>query len=70
MNDRGRFVTSKEPMTTKLKVYQIRADFNEREIAVYAKFEPVIANTAITHQKLLPPFAYDRMTWIKPSFLW
>ena len=50
--------------------YEIRALYNAQHIAVYAAFCPSIADAAIKAQKLLPPFTYDRMTWIKPSYLW
>lgn len=50
--------------------YEIRALYDTRYIAVYAAFSPSIADVAIKSQKLLPPFTYDRMTWIKPSYLW
>lgn len=50
--------------------YEIRASYDERNIAVYAAFDSHIADVAIQQQKLLPPFLLDRMTWIKPSFLW
>jgi hypothetical protein len=59
-----------DQMTTKSGIFEIRADYNDKEIAVFAAFGSIIAEKAIASQKLLPPFAYDRMTWIKPSFLW
>jgi hypothetical protein len=49
---------------------EIRATFDKDTIIVYQAFDPAIAIPAIKHQKLMPPFSYDRMTWIKPSFLW
>lgn len=51
-------------------VYSINALFDQNAIAVYAAFDSSIANIAVARQQLLPPFSYDRMTWIKPSFLW
>ena len=57
-------------MATNQKKYQIRADYNDRTIAVYAAFDASIADVAVSQQKLLSPFSYQRMTWIKPSFLW
>ncbi|UII26730.1 DUF4291 domain-containing protein [Fulvivirga maritima] len=50
--------------------YEIRALYNDKSIAVYSAFSDSIADVAIQNQKLLPPFTYSRMTWIKPSFLW
>jgi hypothetical protein len=49
---------------------EIRATFDKDTITVYQAFDPSIAIPAVKHQKLMPPFSYDRMTWIKPSFLW
>lgn len=50
--------------------YEIRAKFDQKAISVYQAFSPSIATPALKHQKLVSPFAYDRMTWVKPSFLW
>lgn len=50
--------------------FEIRALYNDKSIAVYSAFSDSIADVAIQNQKLLPPFTYSRMTWIKPSFLW
>jgi hypothetical protein len=55
----------------KIEVEQIRADFDEKSITVYQAYSKDIANTAVLHQTFVsPPFKMDRMTWIKPSFLW
>lgn len=50
--------------------YEIRANYTEKHIAVYSAFSSSIADIALENQKLLPPFSYKRMTWIKPSYLW
>jgi hypothetical protein len=50
--------------------YQIRADFDEQTIVVYQAFSPAIAEPALAAQTFVPPFSFQRMTWIKPSFLW
>jgi len=50
--------------------YEIRAEYSDHVITVYQAFSPPIATPAIKHQKLVSPFSYRRMTWIKPSFLW
>lgn len=50
--------------------YEIRALYDTKNIALYAAFSPSIANVALKAQQLLPPFSYDRMTWVKPSYLW
>lgn len=50
---------------------QIRALFDEETITVYQAYSPAIAVPAAAAGTLLStPFKFDRMTWIKPSFLW
>jgi hypothetical protein len=50
---------------------QIRALFNTKTIRVYQAYSDAIANSALKHGTFFsPPFKMDRMTWIKPSFLW
>jgi Domain of unknown function (DUF4291) len=52
------------------ETHEIRATFDAQTITVYQAYDPAIANPALQQQKLVPPFLYGRMTWIKPSFLW
>ena len=50
---------------------QIRAEFNEHTIPVYQAYGNSIADSAIGLGTFIsPPFSMERMTWIKPSFLW
>ena len=49
---------------------QIRAVFDNETITVYQAYTAAIAIPAVENQKFVPPFKMDRMTWIKPSFLW
>jgi hypothetical protein len=49
---------------------QIRALYDDRTIRVYQAYSDTIADAALSHQTFAPPFKMDRMTWIKPSFLW
>lgn len=50
---------------------QIRAKFDKETIRVYQAFSNTIAADAIKTGKFVSPqFKLDRMTWIKPSFLW
>ncbi|NIG55734.1 DUF4291 domain-containing protein [Chitinophaga sp. Cy-1792] len=49
---------------------QIRAVYDEETITVYQAYSPKIGILAVEHQRFIPPFKMDRMTWIKPSFLW
>lgn len=49
---------------------EIRADYDDRSIVVYQAYSPHIAEPALAAQRFVPPFKMERMTWIKPSFLW
>ena len=50
---------------------QIRAVYTETTVRVYQAYSNVIADSAVKHQTFMPPsFKFERMTWIKPSFLW
>jgi len=50
--------------------FEIRAEYDADTISIYQAFSKAIALPAIKHQRLVEPFLVDRMTWIKPSFLW
>jgi hypothetical protein len=49
---------------------EIRADFDRETIVIYQAYAPNIAEAALEAQRFVPPFSFNRMTWIKPSFLW
>jgi hypothetical protein len=49
---------------------QVRAVFDETTLIVYQAYSPQIADAALAAGRFVPPFKLDRMTWIKPSFLW
>ncbi len=50
---------------------QIRAVYTEKTIRVYQAYSDRIADAALKAGVFVsPPFKMDRMTWIKPSFLW
>ncbi|MDQ9129354.1 DUF4291 domain-containing protein [Serratia fonticola] len=50
---------------------QIRAYYNDDFIRVYQAYSDEIAEAAIKNGTFTsPPFNLNRMTWIKPSFLW
>ncbi|MEI8634955.1 DUF4291 family protein [Vibrio sp. PP-XX7] len=52
-------------------IRQIRAVYNDQTIRVYQAYNNAIANAALEHGTFKsPPFKMERMTWIKPSFLW
>jgi hypothetical protein len=49
----------------------IMAQVNGNAIVLYQAYNAAIADYAVTHQKLGGPgFSYDRMSWVKPNFLW
>ncbi|MGC4783401.1 DUF4291 domain-containing protein [Micromonospora zamorensis] len=49
---------------------QIRARYSADTITVYQAYPPQIALAAVAAGRFVAPFKRDRMTWIKPSFLW
>jgi hypothetical protein len=49
---------------------QVRALFDDETITVYQAYAPEIAEAALAAGSFVSPFKRDRMTWIKPSFLW
>ncbi|CCF97547.1 DUF4291 domain-containing protein [Ralstonia solanacearum] len=51
--------------------YQIRAVYDNLTIRVYQAYSDTIADSALMGGTFVsPPFKMERMTWIKPSFLW
>src|SRR5262249_30255554 len=50
--------------------HEIRGDYDRETIVVYQAFSPAIADAALNVQRFVAPFSFQRMTWIKPSFLW
>jgi hypothetical protein len=49
----------------------IRAQYDDNTITVYQAYNNEIGQSAVQHKTFVsPPFKMDRMTWIKPSFLW
>src|SRR5262245_23664513 len=49
---------------------QVRAAFSAELITVYQAYPPEIAERAVAAGRFVAPFKRERMTWIKPSFLW
>jgi hypothetical protein len=49
---------------------QIRADFDRDTLTIYQAYSDAIADAALREGRLVAPFSFSRMTWIKPSFLW
>lgn len=48
----------------------IRAIYDDETICVYQAFNKTIALEAVQNQEFGQHFKIERMTWIKPSFLW
>lgn len=48
----------------------ILAQYDEETIVVYQAYRPEIAAWAVEHQEFGGPWSFDRMSWIKPNFLW
>ena len=59
-------MTTQDPVPAR----QIRAVFTDDSITVYQAYRDAIADAALEAQRFVPPFRLERMTWIKPSFLW
>ncbi|WP_285598709.1 DUF4291 domain-containing protein [Kineosporia sp. NBRC 101731] len=51
-------------------VRQVRALHDDERITVYQAYDSAIAEAALAAGRFVPPFKTERMTWIKPSFLW
>ncbi len=48
----------------------ILAAYDDERIVVYQAYRPEIADAAVRAQAFVSPWRKDRMTWIKPGFLW
>jgi hypothetical protein len=57
-------------MSKFMNTHEIRADYDDKSIIVYQAYAETIAQPAIQNNRFVPPFSMNRMTWIKPSFLW
>lgn len=50
--------------------HEIRARYTDTTITVYQAYSPEIGLPAVRDGRFPPAWKRDRMTWIKPSFLW
>ena len=48
----------------------ILAHFDSRSVVVYQAYRPEIGRFAAKHQRFGGEFSFNRMSWIKPNFLW
>nr|WP_312429674.1 DUF4291 family protein [Lacrimispora sp.] len=60
----------KELTAKKILANKIYALYDNDTIRVYQAYNDIIANEAIKSGTFGASFNMDRMTWIKPSFLW
>ena len=51
-------------------IKEIFAKYDSQHIRVYQAYNPTIAHEAVKLQTFGDSFNLNRMTWIKPSFLW
>jgi hypothetical protein len=58
------------PTMTSTTYRAIRAKQTPTTVTVYQAYPAEIADPALEAHTFVPPFSRDRMTWIKPSFLW
>lgn len=61
---------SARPTRSSSPAREVRADYDRDSIVVYQAYDERIAAAALKAGRLVPPFSYRRMTWIKPSFRW
>jgi hypothetical protein len=64
-----------EPYLDQLKRWpvsgrHILAYFDETSVVVYQAYRPAIGRFAVENQQFGGEFSFNRMSWIKPNFLW
>jgi len=52
------------------KGHHVMAQYDDEKIVVYQSYRPQIGNFAYRNQFFGGKFSLERMTWIKPNFLW
>jgi pre-mRNA-splicing factor ATP-dependent RNA helicase DHX16 len=58
-------------VTTPTRPYrQVCALYDKATLTVFQAYSQEIADSALTAGTFTAPFKFNRMTWIKPSFLW
>ena len=50
--------------------HHIMAQYDDEKIVVYQSYNKEIGNFAVQNQFFGGAFSFERMTWIKPNFLW
>ncbi|WUH49717.1 DUF4291 domain-containing protein [Streptomyces sp. NBC_00443] len=64
MNDQNGRPVEREPK------FRVRAQHTESTVTVYQAYRPEIGRAAAVSGRFPPSWSRDRMTWVKPSFLW
>lgn len=59
-----------ETLTAATPQHQIRASYTDTTVTVYQAYGPHLGLPAARDGRFPPDWKRDRMTWIKPSFLW
>ncbi|MFE2289113.1 DUF4291 domain-containing protein [Streptomyces sp. NPDC059443] len=59
-----------ETLTAATPQHQIRASHTDTTITVYQAYGPRLGPPAARDGRFPPDWSRERMTWIKPSFLW
>ncbi len=64
-----------EPYAEQVKLWpkegrHILAQFDDESIIVYQAYNPAIGQYAAAHGRFGGAFSYERMSWVKPNFLW
>jgi hypothetical protein len=64
-----------EPYPCQLKIWpkhgrHILAQFDEETVILYQAYRPETGRYAATHGSFGLGFSYNRMSWVKPNFLW
>ena len=63
-------MSRKGDTTAQPKRREIRTDYGTSTLVVYQAYSKEIALPALAAGRFVAPFSLNRMTWIKPSFLW
>lgn len=63
-------VSNGDDQAVSVPTRQVRGRYSADTITVYQAYPAQIALPAVAANRLVAPFKRDRMTWIKPSFLW
>lgn len=50
--------------------FEVRAHHTDTTVTVYQAYRPGIGRAAARHGRFTSSWSRERMTWIKPSFLW